>query len=123
MNKTHLNVGELKDQISEKIGDPKLVIPGVKKELVDNFLESKEFDSYMQDRIHRWLIDSHLINARLQRLLTEKQFNKYISTADTEEGREALAASIVFASIRTYEKGKNLGEHRNTCTEYIGPLH
>lgn len=94
-----INISEIRNQIDAQIDSSELIIPGIKKDLVNSVLSSGEYKEHSLDKIHQWVIRSYLVNARLQNLISDSQWISCIKLAKTGQGREQLAVSILLSSI------------------------
>jgi len=94
-----MNISEIRNKIDSQIEDYELDIPGLKKEVTEDFLNSDQFNKYLQDQVYCWAIRSYLVNAKLQEQMTDEKFDAYLQQLSTEQGREQLGASIILASV------------------------
>lgn len=99
MGKEWINISDIKKLIDRACDDGSLKVDGVDDGVMDLILKSDEFDCYVQNQANRQIIRTYLVNARVHGWISDDRFSEFLEKAETSEGRDTLATSIIFSAV------------------------
>ena len=119
---TSFNVSKLNEKIQAKLSANNLEIPGTINGDIQKIINSEQFNGYLQQKMYSWVIQTFLVNARVQGHLTEKELDQFVESVDSSKAKEELAVSFLLSGVGNVKALKKFVELNSSALANIEPL-